>query len=166
MSQFDLAIEIVLKHEGGLVDNPADPGGLTNFGISQKAFPDVDIRGLTKEAAAEIYLNKYWTPHNFEAITSQAVATKVFDMSVNMGPVAAIRILQQALDFFLAGPIVADGKIGPGTASAAEHACDLVGDDGVLKELRARYAKYHAEICINNPDRKVFLLGWMRRDVE
>jgi lysozyme family protein len=54
MSNFDLAVEFVLRHEGGLVHNPHDPGGTTNFGISQRAYPEVDIGNLTRDEAKEI----------------------------------------------------------------------------------------------------------------
>ena len=47
MSDFDKAFELVIGHEGGLVDHPADPGGLTKYGISKRAYPNLDIRNLT-----------------------------------------------------------------------------------------------------------------------
>ena len=57
--EFDDIIEKVLEHEGGLVDDPKDAGGLTNLGISQRAYPDEDIRGLTVERAKELYNQGY-----------------------------------------------------------------------------------------------------------
>ena len=51
LSKFDDIIDVVLKHEGGLVDDKDDPGGLTNLGLSQRAYPDDDIRGLSVERA-------------------------------------------------------------------------------------------------------------------
>ena len=53
MTDFDLAINYVLENEGGVVDDPNDPGGLTNFGISQKQYPDLDIRDLTRDQAEQ-----------------------------------------------------------------------------------------------------------------
>jgi hypothetical protein len=53
MSGFDEAVKMVLKHEGGYVNHPSDPGGETNFGISKRAYPEVDIANLTEEEAAE-----------------------------------------------------------------------------------------------------------------
>ena len=51
---FEEAVKSVLKHEGGYVNDPKDPGGETNFGISKRAFPDLDIKNLTEEDAIEI----------------------------------------------------------------------------------------------------------------
>ena len=52
---FDHCIELVLGHEGGYVDDPNDAGGETNWGISKRAYKDVDIKNLTKEEAKAIY---------------------------------------------------------------------------------------------------------------
>lgn len=59
---FTRSIAFVLSVEGGLVNNPADPGGLTKYGISQRSYPDLDIRNLSIEDAKEIYFRDYWTP--------------------------------------------------------------------------------------------------------
>jgi lysozyme family protein len=86
VAQFEPAVELVLKHEGGLVSNPSDPGGLTNFGISQRSFPDLDIASLTVEQAKEIYAEKYWS---FDDIEDQATANCLLDCAVNQGVVVA-----------------------------------------------------------------------------
>jgi hypothetical protein len=59
---FALACGFVLKHEGGYSNDPNDPGGETNFGISKRYHPNVDIKNLTERGAAEIYLKEYWLP--------------------------------------------------------------------------------------------------------
>jgi lysozyme family protein len=59
-AEFTYAVNEVLRSEGGLVNDPADPGGLTNYGISQRAYPGVDIAKLTKEEAIAIYYRDYW----------------------------------------------------------------------------------------------------------
>ena len=48
-------ISKVLEHEGGYVNDPKDLGGETNFGITKRWYPDLDIKNLTKEDAIEIY---------------------------------------------------------------------------------------------------------------
>lgn len=105
------AVDLVLKHEGGLVDHPADPGGLTNFGISQRAYPDLDIRRLTRQQAMEIYHRDYWLPIRCDELPAP-VAIVLFDMAVNMGRDRAVRLLQRALN------IPQDGLIGPRTVAA------------------------------------------------
>lgn len=57
---FDKAIPTILRNEGGYVNNPTDPGGETNFGISKRSFPDVDIKNLTQEKAVAIYRSSFW----------------------------------------------------------------------------------------------------------
>lgn len=57
MTDFEKAMEFVLKWEGGLT---TDTGGLTKYGISQKAYPDADIAGLTLDGAKHIYKRDYW----------------------------------------------------------------------------------------------------------
>ena len=59
---FETIIKKVLKHEGGYVNDPTDRGGETNFGISKRAFPEEDIKGLTEDRAKYIYFEKYWKP--------------------------------------------------------------------------------------------------------
>src|ERR1039458_5408099 len=81
MADFNLAISIVLTNEGGLVDDPNDPGGLTNYGISKASYPNLDIKNLTVAQATAIYLRDFWL---FGGIVNQAVATKLFDAYVNM----------------------------------------------------------------------------------
>ena len=157
MADFHQAVAVVLANEGGYSNNPDDHGGETNFGISKKQYPDCDIKTLTAASASIIYFRDYWEPYKLGLLGSQAVANKVFDLVVNLGPVPAIRLFQQALGYFLAGPIVADGKLGPRTASFAAE----VEDEKLLPEIKARACKFHADL--NQPS---FLLGWLRRDVQ
>ncbi len=146
-----VAIDFVLAYEGGLVDNPSDPGGLTNFGISARAYPSVDIRGLTKEKAEEIYKRDYWNGvHGDELPGPLAVA--VFDSAVNQGLGTAIRMLQLSVG------VDPDGVIGPKTVKAAHDA----GDRGVTKFLAARAVRYH-ESMRGIPSLEVFAKNWYYR---
>jgi len=91
-----LAFEIVIGVEGGLVDDPADPGGLTKFGISQKSYPQLDIRNLTPEQAKDIYYQDYWLAAACDHITNEALAILVFDCAVNQGVSRAKQIASGA----------------------------------------------------------------------
>ena len=84
MADFDRAITFVLAQEGGYVNDPNDPGGETNFGISKRAYPDVDIAGLTAEAAKGIYKRDYWDVLLLDS-RSYADAVAILDTAVNMG---------------------------------------------------------------------------------
>jgi len=153
MSDFKLAIPVILQHEGGLVDNPDDPGGLTKYGISQRSYPGVDIRNLTVEQASLIYERDWWNPHYYGQINDQHVATKVFDMAVNMGTKRAHSIAQRSVN------LVQDGIIGPKTI-AAINAAD---PETLLNSMRALQAGYYNNIVIVNPALRQFLAGWLAR---
>lgn len=83
MADFDQAVVLVLEHEGGYTPGlSGDPGGETNFGISKRAFPNLDIKNLTMGEAKEIYKEKYWS---FDDIQDQATANCLLDCAVNQG---------------------------------------------------------------------------------
>lgn len=81
---FEKAVSRILEDEGGYVNDPADKGGETKFGISKKAFPDVDIKSLTRDSAKAIYREKYWDELGAQNLppTLREVA---FDAAVNQG---------------------------------------------------------------------------------
>lgn len=89
-AQFRRAVAIILELEGGgrLVDHPSDPGGKTKYGISQRAYPDLNIETLTKAEAERIYYNDYWLPV-VGLSTVPSIRLALFDIAVNMGLSAA-----------------------------------------------------------------------------
>ena len=96
METFDRCVRAVLSEEGGLSDHPQDPGGLTQYGISRRAYPDLDIRRLTMDEVIEIYRRDYWNPvHGTDLPASLALL--VFDAAVNQGAGTAARLLQKAV---------------------------------------------------------------------
>jgi lysozyme family protein len=99
MGDFDKAVQFVLsdKIEGGYVNNPADPGGETNFGISKRAHPNVDIKNLTREGAIAIYKREYWDPIGGDDLPAP-LDLVLFDSAVNEGPGTAKNHLQAALE--------------------------------------------------------------------
>jgi lysozyme family protein len=113
---FTKALTFLLKHEGGFVDDAADPGGATKFGITLHELQGLghldglnldighsgsvtiqDIRNLTPDEAAAIYRIDWWDRYGFARIHDAAVAAKLFDLFVNIGPGEAVRILQRAI---------------------------------------------------------------------
>lgn len=84
VSNFDAAFATIVGVEGGYVNDPNDPGGETNFGISKRAYPDEDIRALTLERAKELYRRDYWDRLNCEALPWDR-ALLIFDAAVNQG---------------------------------------------------------------------------------
>lgn len=82
---FDTAFAMVIGAEGGYSADPNDPGGETNFGISKRAYPNLDIKALTVEKARDIYFKDYWVPAGCGYIVDDAMAALVFDCAVNQG---------------------------------------------------------------------------------
>lgn len=130
---FDTAFDRLLGHEGGYSNDPNDPGGETNWGISRRAYPDVDIRGLTREAAKAIYLLDYWEPLG-DALP--AIKFQVFDFAVNGGLATSLRKLQSAIG------VADDGHWGPHSAAAlaAMDPCD------VLMRFNAARLRYYTAL--------------------
>lgn len=81
---FDRSITFVLKQEGGYVNDPRDTGGETNYGISKRAYPGLDIKTLTVVEATEIYRRDYWQRAGCDAM-DWPLCLVVFDTAVNMG---------------------------------------------------------------------------------
>lgn len=94
---FNDAIEVILAHEGGYVNDPNDKGGETKFGISKASYPHVDIQNLTKDDAIKIYRSDFWDNAPYRNITSEPIAVKMFDLAVNIGVNYAMVVLQRAL---------------------------------------------------------------------
>jgi len=91
---FENAVQFVLQKEGGYVNHPNDPGGETNFGISKRAYPDVDIANLTAADAIAIYHRDYWQPVA-EEISDPTMRLVVFDAAVNHGVNRALKWAKQ-----------------------------------------------------------------------
>jgi lysozyme family protein len=84
VNNFKLAYAFTSKWEGGYVNDPSDPGGETKYGISKRAYPDVDIKSLTKIEAEKIYYNDYWLKGGCDTMDKD-LAIVYFDACVNAG---------------------------------------------------------------------------------
>jgi len=110
---FDTAFDRLIGHEGGYVNDPNDPGGETNWGISKRSYPTVDIRNLTREQAKAIYRRDFWNRIHADELPD-GTAFQAFDFAVNSGIETAVRKLQRALG------VADDGRWGPVTRAAAQ----------------------------------------------
>jgi lysozyme family protein len=111
-AKFDKCVAHILKAEGGYVNDPRDPGGETKYGISKRAYPEVDIASLTLDQAKAIYERDYWNPVQGDEV-AWPLCLFVFDSAVNQGTHAAIRMMQKALG------TSDDGILGPETLRLA-----------------------------------------------
>jgi lysozyme family protein len=152
VADFLQAVQITLQHEGGFVDNPADPGGATNMGVEQRDLPHIPIQTLTVAQAETYYQETYWKPL-YSQITNQPLASKLFDLGVLFGVGTAVKNLQAALDLEM------DGIFGPATLAATNRVVPVVLLSRFVSEMRA-----HANAVVGgNPKLAVFLNGWLRR---
>ena len=171
MSDFAPAIAVVLAHEGRWVDDPDDPGGETNFGIStliirREGLTSKDLgvdpntigqpgwlKAMTMETATALYKRLFWDRYGYAAINDQTVATKIFDAAVNMGPARA----HQYAQFVAQCPI--DGILGP-VSIAAINACN---PGNFIAGYTAQLVGRYSDLVAHNPSLQKFLANWMRR---
>ncbi len=138
-----------------------DQGGVTRWGISQRANPDVDVANLTKDQATAIYWERYWLPFGCEWLP-EPVASQWFLFAVNVGPDAARRLLQRAVQA-CGKPIKEDGAIGNVTLNAI----DALPADALCAALRSEYAGHVRLLATMHPERHgSSLSGWLRRAYE
>ncbi|MDR3151249.1 MAG: hypothetical protein LBT67_00155 [Holosporaceae bacterium] len=157
-SKFLKAFDYVMYHEGGYVNDKADPGGETKFGISKRSYPHLDIKNLTRDQARKIYFCDFWMKAKCEQIDNDDIATKFFDLCVNMGIPQAVRLIQRALRS--AGQTVADdGIIGPVTLQAINKA----DPTDLLAALKSEAAGLYRLIANANPSQQRFIEGWLCR---
>lgn len=112
MISFNRAFDRLIGHEGGYVNDPDDPGGETNWGISKRSYPHLNIKDLTREDARGIYSRDFWDVVG-ESI-HPAIKFQVFDFAVNSGISTAIRKLQAAVG------VADDGHWGPESDAKAK----------------------------------------------
>lgn len=158
MSRFDECLTFVLKREGGFSNHPADKGGATNRGITQKVYDDYretnqrSVRYIGEREVRDIYQANYWMPAKC-GVLPVPVDLVVFDSAVHLGVSRSARLLQQAVG------VVADGNIGPITIDAVKEMKPVELAEDMIDLRRAFYNR----IVDNNPSQKVFLKGWGNR---
>jgi lysozyme family protein len=166
------AIQKVLEHEGGYVNHPADRGGPTNWGVTQRTYDSymssklgrpykstiAEIQAMPIATAIDIYKKLYWDVVKGDKIRKYSVALVIFDQAINRGNSAAIRQVQRVLG------VAQDGIMGPQTLDKLNFATsspDLEKKflDSYLQESKLAYNT----IVKNNPSQVVFLSGWLKR---
>jgi type VI secretion system secreted protein VgrG len=158
--------DVTLWFEGGLANDPDDPGGLTNFGITQRTVDALklgfNVRGLTTARAIEFYQVWFWEYYGCDLLIDQVVATKVFDMLVNVTG-EAVLMVQSALNILYDSPVVVvDGRLGPVTANYINHIESSQMRRFLLLVKRNQRAHYLEQVS-KRPVAQKDLKGWLRR---
>lgn len=163
MADFNEAIALVLKHEGGFVNHPKDPGGATNMGITYNTYKQYAVQlGLTVSIQslkslhisqiAKIYKVGYWDKIKGDRIKDQQVANIIFDSYVNMGN-TAIRIVQKELG------LLRDGKFGEVTLAAVNTAEPRL----LFNRIKQARVLFYRSLVLRKPTMRVFAKGWSNR---
>lgn len=145
---FNSAFDRLIGHEGGYVNNPKDPGGETNWGISKRSYPKVNIKTLTRDGAKAIYQRDFWERVNADKLPD-GVAYQLFDFAVNSGIETSIRYFQRALG------VADDGHWGPFSQAAADKAIE----SDMIMNLNAERLEFMTKLR-NWPNAS---RGWARR---
>jgi len=148
---FEECVDLVLRLEGGYSNDPQDRGLETRWGISKRAFPNVNIKDLTKEEAIDIYRIFYWNKIRADEMPP-AVRLAVFDCAVNQGHIRAISFLQKSLG------VANDGIVGPQTLAALSRTPPKLFLSNFLMRRFDAYA--------GNPQWPVYGRGWVKRLME
>lgn len=160
------ALPAVLLFEGSYSNNPNDSGGATMKGITHTEYdayrkahrlPVQDVRRITDAEVADIYKTRYWDAVHGDDLP-YPIDWLTFDAAVNMGPVTAIKLLEQALGD---NP---DGRVTPALlAQIKAKAATLQGTHSLkTAELQKRIDRYYG-IVASHPHDSVFLRGWLNR---
>ena len=171
--RFKKAFDVVMKHEGGLVNSPNDPGGITNFGISLRFLlasgidinHDFDINSsdiidLTKDQAKEIYKKYWWDKYRYNEIIYLDVAIKIFDLAINMGAIQAHKLVQRAINSLdNQRQTSVNGILGQKTLAAI----NAISPMHLLAAIKKEASKFYTLIAERNPNLKIYLNGWLRR---
>lgn len=157
---FTAALEEILHHEGGFVNHPRDPGGMTNLGVTKRTWEgwtgrpasEADMRALTRETVAPLYRKNYWDAVQGDKLPP-GLALAVFDFAVNAGPARAARYLQRMVG------VVQDGEIGPRTLAAVTGFVHQHSDAGAVRRYQEARRDYYRALGTF----KTFGKGWLRR---
>ena len=159
LSNFDHALDALLEDEGGFVNNPKDPGGMTNLGVTKAAWEEYvghpvaekEMRALTPEIVKPFYKKKYWDRVRGDEL-QDGLDYCVFDVAVNSGPGRAIKFLQTECG------VPADGGFGPTTFAAVSQ---FTGD--ALKTFITGYCQERLKFMQSLPTWPTFGNGWKNR---
>lgn len=181
MARFEVAIETVLRHEGFYSNDAADPGGATKYGVSLRFLQSLgedlgdvdrdgdidieDIKALTLKGATAIYRREWWDKYLYAEIRDESLATKVLDLSINMGAGQAHKLVQAAANRAKPGLLTVDGKLG----SKSFLAINSLPPEILLRLIADEAAGFYVKLTLTRirnmgvEEGGKYLRGWIRR---
>ena len=181
MDKFEAAYQFTARWEGGLTDDPADRGGITNYGVSIEFLKDCErlssvhvlslgikipvtresIKNLRRDQARDLFRWRFWNTPDYGRYETP-LAVVLFDCSVNHGISRAIKLAQKAFNSICpagAEKLAVDGIQGPKTKAALESESSFALARAIISERK----KFYQAIVDSNHTQRVFLRGWMNR---
>jgi len=158
---FDKILPLILKYEGGYVNDPNDPGGETNKGITKEVYDTYrnnkklkirSVKEITDEEVKDIYYNYYWLKGSCDKLSNN-LAIIHFDTCVNAGITQAARFLQRCCG------VKDDGIIGPMTLKSIEAR----DENNIVDKYISLRTDFYKNIAITKPYLSKFLKGWLKR---
>lgn len=161
-SNFEKSLQLILKFEGGYVNDPNDHGGATNKGVTQTVYDEYrkslnkssqSVKDITDEEVKDLYYKKYWIVAMCDKLPLD-VDTVHFDMAVNAGPKQAAKLLQRSVG------VADDGVIGPETLAKIILIKDL---KTLVKQYINKRIEFYIDIVVKDTSQIKFLKGWILR---
>lgn len=173
--RFDYAVNIILKHEGRFTNDKDDPGGATDYGISLRFLKSYgidinddgqinleDIQDLDRDKACDIYRKYWWDMYGYNDIGHLLIATKIFDMAVNMGAHQAHKLTQRATNC-LGYTLKVDGILGVKSKGEINEVCRNGRYEDLMCELIEEQISFYEDLVDAKPVLKKYLSGWKNR---
>lgn len=169
--KFHKISKIILRHEGGYVDDPTDKGGKTNMGIAWKTWlkyaksdlglePTTDnLKNITSEQAEIIYRKRYWEPKGFCKVVNDKVGLMIYDWTITSGG-AGKEVQKLLTNEFKQDVGTIDGAIGPKTIQAVNNIED---QKLLLERIAAIRREYYHMLVTNRPKNSKYIKGWLNR---
>ena len=172
-----LAAGFVRKWEGGYVDDPADPGGVTKYGVSLRWLRAIgldvdhdgdvdadDVRALTPELALDLFRQRFWNGLYLDEVPGLP-AVAIFDAAVNCGMVRSVRLAQQCCNFYPGLHLIEDGTFGPVTRARIESIVldNPQAERAFAARLLSAREQFYRNLVQRKPELAKFLNGWINR---
>lgn len=161
MNTFGKAMDFVFKWEGGLCEDAADAGGITNYGVCLRFLksikPDAsrdDIIHMSSEQAKDIFYNEFWLRCNCDQIPDK-IAFALFDTAINLGCKQAVKLLQRTIG------VKDDGIIGIVTINECNDRVEE--QDAVVDAFLKKRTQFYRDLANKKHSQQVFLNGWLNR---
>lgn len=171
-SNFQYAMKTIIRHEGGLENNPSDKGAWTNYGISLRYLQNEhfdlngdgviskdDIIQLTRSKADEIYYKQWYIKNRYDLISDKIIMTDIMDFSINVGASQCHKTIKRAINRIISEAVPIDGHLDDQTIEII----NLLEPTSLHETFNDEQEKFYRGLVKKHPALSVFLKGWISR---